>query len=247
MAALELAVSNPLGSLSEFDLGSPLPRLLHALSVKLGYVFHDQSLLRAGLTHGSGKTRDGNYQRLEFLGDRVLGLVIAEALFKQSTHETEGQMSSRHSALVRGEKCTIVGRALQLESHIIVTDGEKKTGVNRIDSVIGDVVEAIIGAIYLDGGLAPAQQFVLTHWAKILTQETVVRKDAKTTVQEWALGRALAIPKYVTVNRDGPEHQPEFTVDLTVGQHAPTQGKGASKRAAEMAAAQEFLIREGIR
>jgi ribonuclease III len=224
-----------------------LPLSLKALSTKLGYDFRDQSLLRASLTHGSGKARDGNYQRLEFLGDRVLGLVIAEALFKQSTNETEGQMSSRHSALVRGETCTIVGRALQLETHIIVTDGEKKTGVNRIDSVIGDVIEAIIGAIYLDGGLVPAQQFVLTHWADILTQETVVRKDAKTTVQEWALGRALAIPKYVTVHREGPEHQPEFTVDLTVGPHAPTQGKGASKRAAEMAAAQEFLTREGIR
>jgi ribonuclease III len=216
------------------------------LSQILGYEFTNAELLRHALTHGNGRVRRDNYQRLEFLGDRVLGLIIAEALFKQSGHETEGEMSNRHSALVRGETCAAVGRALDLGSFIIVAEGEKKTGVHRIDSVVGDVVEALIGAIYLDGGLAAAAAFVHQHWAGFLAQETMVRKDAKTQMQEWALGRALAIPRYETVHRDGPEHQPEFTVALTVGSFPPTQGKGASKRAAEMVAADNFLKREGI-
>ena len=222
-------------------------RALAPLEAKLGHVFSRKDLLVDALTHGSGKARTADYQRLEFLGDRVLGLVMAEALYTTFGGEGEGGMSARHSALVRAETCAAVARELGLDAFITVGATEKKQGLHKSMSVMGDVMEAVIGALHLDGGFAVARRFVLHHWQGALAGQGKVTKDAKTTLQEWALGRGLAIPAYETVARSGPDHAPEFEVRLTVERHGETTGRGTSKRAAEMAAAEIFLTREGVR
>lgn len=228
-------------------LTTPAHKAREGLEHKLGHGFADPALLGHALTHGSGKARKGDYQRLEFLGDRVLGLIIAEALFTTFAGESEGAMSARHSALVRAETCAAVAAAMGLGEFVVVGASERRKGLHQSVSVLGDVMEAVIGALYLDGGLAVAKAFILRHWAEALAGQQVVTKDAKTTLQEWALGRGLAIPAYETLARTGPDHAPEFKVRLTVAGHAETTGQGANKRAAEMAAASAFLAREGVR
>jgi ribonuclease III len=224
-----------------------LARVEEHLEDKVGYHFNDKSLLHAALTHGSSSRKATDYQRLEFLGDRVLSLVIAEAIYLQHTDENEGQMATRHSALVRGDMCAEIGVKLGIGDYIVVGVSEKKKGVQHIRSVVGDVVEALIGAIFLDGGLEPAETFVLRGWAEALGKAQSLEKDPKTFLQEWALGKAFALPRYEITGRTGPEHQPEFTVALSVGKYEIAQGRGPSRQAAEMAAAKSFLSREGLR
>ena len=213
----------------------------------IGYEFRVRELCRTALTHGSRNANRPDYQRLEFLGDRVLSLIIAEELFKRYSDEQEGQMAARLSLLVRGETCAAVGIAMGLDQFILLGPVEKKKGVQRSGSVLGDVVESLIGALYLDGGLDVARGFILKQWEKRINSEPGSLKDAKTIVQEWALGRALPLPHYEVVSREGLEHSPTFTVELRVGPFEVTKGVGASKRASEMAAANEFIAREGIR
>ena len=211
------------------------------LSGRLGYAFKDAQLLEHALTHGSLQKASDTYERLEFLGDRVLGLVIAEALFRQHGGEREGKLAARHSALVRGEVCADVAEKLGLADIVKVGVAEKKLGVNRMRSILGDVMEALIGAIYMDAGMDVAREFVLTHWGELLKKPETARKDAKTFVQEWVLARSTALPLYEVTERSGPEHQPEFTVRLTVGKYGQSEGRGRSKQIAEMAAAQNFI------
>ncbi len=213
----------------------------------LGYHFNDADLCEHALTHGSRQGKRADYQRLEFLGDRVLSLVIAEDLFARFSSEQEGQLAARLSLLVRGETCALVGQKLGLEEFIIVGATEKKKGVHRIASVVGDVVEALIGAIYLDGGLEAARSFILSCWTEMLTKAPADLKDAKTFVQEWALARALPLPQYEVTDRSGLEHAPIFTISLKVGPYENSYGSGASKQAAEMAAAAAFISREALR
>jgi len=217
------------------------------LESQLGHVFRDPAMLQAALTHGSHETARDDYQRLEFLGDRVLSLVIADALYRRFPAEQEGPLAARLSLLVRAETCARVGEALKLDDFIIVGRVEKRKGVQRIVSVLGDVVEALIGALYLDGGMDVARGFVLKYWQAMLEAEPFSLKDAKTFVQEWALGRALALPLYEILRREGLQHAPVFTVGLKVGAFEPVEGKGTSKQLAEMAAAQAFIAREGLR
>jgi ribonuclease III len=213
----------------------------------IGYHFNDPVLCEHALTHGSRQSKRADYQRLEFLGDRVLSLVIADDLFRRFSVEQEGQLAARLSQLVRGETCAAVGQALGLDQFIIVGQVEKSKGVQRIASVLGDVVEALIGALYLDGGLEVARSFILRWWNDLLIKSPADLKDAKTFVQEWALARAMPLPLYEVVGREGPEHAPVFTISLKVGPHDHATGVGASKQAAEMAAATAFIIREGLR
>ena len=221
--------------------------MVHALHSQIGYEFNTAALLEAALTHGSNQARAADYQRLEFLGDRVLSLVIADALYHRFPDEKEGALAARLSLLVRAETCAAVGEALQVDDHIILGAMEKRKGVQRMASVLGDVVEAVIGAIYLDGGMESARQFILKSWNKFLEQDVAELKDAKTFVQEWALARALPLPHYEVSGREGPQHAPQFTIDLKVGDLASVEGKGASKQLAEMAAARGFIAREGLR
>jgi ribonuclease III len=213
----------------------------------LGHVFRDQAFLQSALTHGSHEAGASDYQRLEFLGDRVLSLVVADALYHRYPDEKEGPLAARLSLLVRAETCARVGERLGLESFIILGRVEKRNGVQRMTSVLGDVVEALIGALYLDGGMEVARGFILKQWRPMLEAEPSSLKDAKTFVQEWALGRALPLPHYEILKREGLQHAPVFTVGLTVGSLALAQGQGASKQLAEMAAAQAFIAREGLR
>jgi ribonuclease III len=217
------------------------------LSDGLGYAFKDAKLLDQALTHGSLPKASDNYERLEFLGDRVLGLVIAEALYRQHGGEREGKLAARHSTLVRGEMCADVAEKLGIAEIVKVGVAEKKLGVNKTRSILGDVMEAIIGAIYMDGGMDAAEEFVLTHWSDHLKKPETARKDAKTFVQEWVLARGVTLPVYEVTARSGPEHQPEFTVLLTVGKYGQAEGRGRSKQIAEMAAAQQFIAASGLR
>jgi ribonuclease III len=220
---------------------------LEELSERLGYAFNDMTLVRMALTHGSSHRMAKDYQRLEFLGDRVLGLVMAELLYRQHANEREGQMATRHSSLVKGEVCAEIADQLGLGDFIIVGVTEKRMGVQRVKSVLGDVLEAVIGAVYLDGGLEAARVFIERLWKDVLLRPTALEKDPKTFLQEWALGRAMALPRYEIKARSGPEHAPEFTVALMVGKFLPADGKGASRQSAEMSAARNFLAREGLR
>lgn len=217
------------------------------IAKRLGYSFKDRALLRHALTHASKKGKRGDYERLEFLGDRVLGLVIAEHLFRHHPQATEGFMSARHSGLVRGEACAEAGMAIGLDDFIEMGDSERSKGMNLNATVIGDVMEALIAAIYLDGGLDAARGFILHNWQGILAAPKIAEKDAKTFLQEWALARALPIPAYRIISREGPEHEPVFVVSVEVLGREPTQGTGKSKRIAEQQAAGAFLKRERIR
>ncbi|MFO1033078.1 MAG: ribonuclease III [Hyphomicrobiales bacterium] len=220
---------------------------LQTLCDRLGYAFRDRTLLQQALTHGSSSRKAKDYERLEFLGDRVLSLAVADALFQQHGKEKEGKLAARHSTLVRGEACAEVGRAMGLEDVIRVGDTEKRSGVHRTLSVLGDVVEALIGAVYIDGGYDAAQGVVLRFWAEALKRPETALKDAKTFVQEWGLSKALPLPRYELVGRSGPEHRPQFTVRLALEKHQPVEGTGSTKQAAEMAAASAFIAREGLR
>lgn len=220
---------------------------LARLSDRLGYVFTDSELLHQALTHGSSGRKAKDYERLEFLGDRVLALVIADQLFHSHRKEKEGKLAARHSAIVRGDVCAAVGEAMGLHDFIKVGDTEKKSGVHRMKSVLGDVVEAVIGAIYIDGGLEAARKVILHFWQEPLQHPDTVQKDAKTFVQEWALAKALSLPRYELAGRQGPEHKPQFTVRLHIEKHEEAQGIGPTKQAAEMAAASAFIAREHLR
>ena len=215
--------------------------------VGLGYSFQNPELLQQALSHGSNLHIQESYERLEFLGDRVLSLVIAEYLFKQHGKEREGRLSARHSTLVRGEVCADIADQLGVAEVLLVGTVERKQGVNKMRSVLGDVMEALIGAVYLDGGMQAAEDFILLHWKAMLANPDGAAKDAKTFVQEWALARGKVLPVYELLGRVGPEHRPEFTVKLTVPKKGEAEGQGATKQAAEMAAAMRFIADKGLR
>ncbi len=223
------------------------PARFEDLTARIGYRFNDQDLLVEALTHGSTQTHQGNYQRLEFLGDRVLGLIISEHLFRTYPGHGEGELTAIHSGLVRGRSCAAAGDTIGLSDLVIIGTGERAKGMNLNRTLLGDAMEALIAAIYLDGGFEPARAFVLKAWNTLLDHPAMAAKDAKTFLQEWALARALPIPAYTIVSRDGPEHEPVFAVSVEVKGMAPALGSGSTKRGAEMKAADNFLKREGIR
>ena len=223
------------------------PTQFEEISALLGYRFRDKSLLVRALTHGSSAKRHGDYQRLEFLGDRVLGLAIAEYLFRTNPQQNEGDLSAALSILVRGEACAIAGDTIQLASLVVLGSNEKAKGMHLNRTVQGDVMEALVAAIYLDGGLEEARGFVERTWEPQLRHPERMVKDAKTFLQEWALARALPIPAYRIVSREGLEHEPVFVVAVEIRGRLPAEGTAKSKRAAEQDAADLFLKREGIR
>jgi ribonuclease-3 len=218
------------------------------LAERLGYVFKDRELLRHALTHASSRRRHAHYERLEFLGDRVLGLIIAEVLFRGHPSEREGEMSARHSLLVCGAACAEAGRFAGIQDFILMGSNEQAKGLHLSNGVIGDVMEALIAAVFLDGGLAEARAFILRFWKPQLDLKArTITKDAKTYLQEWVLARALPIPAYRQVSRSGPEHAPHFVVAVEVQGFAAVEGEGPAKRLAEQDAAGNFLKREKIR
>lgn len=220
-------------------LGAPL----RAIEDRLGHRFADPSLLLRALTHGSRAGREGDNQRLEFLGDRVLGLVIAEALLAADPQAAEGAIAPRLNALVRGETCAAVAREIDLGSGLKLGRSEMLTGGRRKEALLADAMEAVIAAIYLDAGLEAARAAVLRLWGPRIAAAPRDARDAKTALQEWAQGRGLQPPAYMLLAREGPDHAPVFTVEARLPTGEAEQATAPTKRAAEHAAAAALLKR----
>jgi ribonuclease-3 len=220
------------------------------LEARLGYRFADPELLERALTHSSavspGKRIAQSYQRLEFLGDRVLGLVVADLLYRRLPKANEGELSRSLNALVRKETCAAIARRLELGPEMILGDSEARTGGAQKDAILGDVTEAIIGAVYCDGGLGRAYELIERLFGDQIGIANSDRADAKTTLQEWAQGRGLDPPAYVETARRGPDHAPEFTIAIRLDGFEPLSATGPSKKLAEHKAAEAFLLREKV-
>jgi ribonuclease-3 len=216
-----------------------------ALASFAEYEFTRPELLTEALTHPSAARRRGSarrgYERLEFLGDRVLGLIVAELLWRRFPNEAEGELTRRHTHLVRREALAEVAKAVGLGPRIIVSAGEDAAGVRHNPSVLADVCEAVIAALYIDGGLPAARNFVERWWETRLAALGAPPRDPKTALQEWAQARGLPLPAYRTVATEGPAHRRRFTVTVGVEGLPPATATGSSKRAAETAAAAAAL------
>lgn len=215
----------------------------------LGYEFISRSLLDEALTHPSISMQRGggsdiifNYERLEFLGDTVLALIVAELLINKYPFEREGALAKRHSGLVHGEALAEIAEKIGISDYIKMTSGEAASGGRYNRSNMENVLEAIIGAIYMDGGIEPAKYFIETHWHKAIEEMVEPPKDAKTALQEWAQGNGLPIPVYDVVKTSGPAHEPHFLVRVTVKGYEPVEASGGSKKKAEKAAAEILLV-----
>jgi ribonuclease-3 len=221
------------------------------LEQKLGYKFKNEPLLECALTHASvrgGKPSRADNERLEFVGDRVLGLAIAGFLNATFPAAKEGELARRYNALVRGETCARIGRDLQIGSRLVLSDAESSSGGREKETILADAVEAILGAIFIEAGFDTARDAVLRLWAPLLTEQKpqMAAADPKTALQEWAQGRGLTLPQYSVVSREGPDHAPLFTAEVRIRSLDPARGEGASKRLAEQAAAAQLLEREGV-
>jgi ribonuclease-3 len=225
-----------------------MPRASHPLEAVLGHDFVDQNLLAEALTHSSHgpAIRKPTYERLEFLGDRVLGLVVAEMLLNHFPGEEEGALARRHSALVMGETLARIGGGIGLSAHVIMSRGEDEAGGRNKPNLLADVLEAVIAALYLDGGLEVAAEFIKKHWRPLMDGTPTPPQDAKTALQEWVQGQGKPLPDYELMSRTGPDHVPLFTVRARAADAQPETATGPSKRAAEQAAAKAVLIRAGV-
>ncbi|MCB5203396.1 ribonuclease III [Neorhizobium sp. T786] len=213
----------------------------------IGYEFVDKQWLDRALTHAStGSAKAANYERLEFLGDRVLGLCVAELLFKRFRTAAEGELSVRLNQLVSADTCAQVADELELHRYIRTGSDVKKLTDKRMQNVRADVVESMIAALYLDGGLEAARIFILRNWEERAARADGARRDAKTELQEWAHAKFGLTPSYRIDDRAGPDHDPRFTVTVEVKGVAPETGVDRSKRAAEQVAATKMLERERV-
>jgi len=221
-----------------------------ALEQRIGYGFRDKALLERALTHISalsgGATRVNSYQRLEFLGDHVLGLVISDMLYRAFPRANEGELSRRLADLVRKETCAEVARAMDLGSALKLGNSESHAGGRLRATILADACEALVGAVHSDGGYMAAEELVGRFWKERMLKPLRPLRDPKTMLQEWAQARGLPTPAYREVARSGPDHNPEFRVAVQLPAFAPAEGMGRSKRAAEQAAAAAMLAREGV-
>jgi len=243
-----MAVRHPLRPPLQRDQLAPSPAGgRERLESALGHRFTASSLLDQALTHRSAFTARGpvpeGYERLEFLGDRVLGLVVAELLLERYPREQEGELTRRHTALVRRDALVRVARLIGLGEHLRLSKGEAEAGGRDNPGVLADALEAVLAALYLDGGLVAARRFIERYWDPLMAEDREPPRDAKTALQEWAQGAGLPLPVYDTVAIEGPSHEPSFTIAVTVEGGAPAIAKGRSKRAAEQLAAEALLAR----
>jgi ribonuclease-3 len=218
---------------------------LDAAAAALDHAFGRPELLREALTHASARTGRRSYERFEFLGDRVLGLVIAHMLHDGFPGEDEGALAKRLAALVQRQALARVGTELDIGALIEMSRGEEDTGGRANPAILADAMEALIAALYLDGGLGVAEGFIRRHWSAMMEAMETPPQDAKTELQEWAQGAGLPLPCYTTIGEQGPAHDPVFEVEVTVDGQAPITGTGRSKRAAEQAAAGALLAKVG--
>ncbi len=207
----------------------------------LGHEFADPDLIDRALTHGSATRVPGDsYQRLEFLGDRVLGCVVAGLLYGRHD-EPEGRLTARLHAMVEGPANARVARGWGAEALIAMEPVSRTKGLADSDNVLGDVAEALVAAVYLDGGWVAAEQLVTRHWGPMMAADQPFLVDPKSNLQTWALKRRLGMPDYVVIDRQGPDHAPVFTVEVTVRGQPPAHGTGRSRQEAEKAAATILL------
>ncbi|MDD9910920.1 MAG: ribonuclease III [Ahrensia sp.] len=219
------------------------------LERRIGHSFNSYERLLRALTHSSATARTdtaSNYQRLEFLGDRVLGLCVAELLFETFPTSPEGELAVRSSALVSGRTCAEIADEIGLPEFIHAGTDVKHLSSKKMRSVRADVLEALIAAIYLDAGLEAARKFVARYWQKRLHRAGAGTPDSKTALQEWTHANFEATPVYSVAKRSGPDHEPVFTVEVSFKGGTGEQGVGRSKRAAEQQAAKRVLVREGV-
>lgn len=220
---------------------------LEIFAARIDYQFRDASLLRLALTHASARTSAdaADNERLEFLGDRVLGLAVSELLITRFTSAPEGELARRYNRLVRAETCAAVALEWGLGPLLNMSAAEAESGGRGKKTILSDACEAVLGAVFIDGGYQPASGLVERWWTQHLG-ELAIPHDAKSALQEWAQGHRLALPRYVGIARTGPDHAPRFTTEVRIDGLLPVRGEGASKRAAEQAAAHAMLLREGV-
>ncbi len=221
---------------------------VRALEQRVGYKFKDPALLKRALTHASStyETGEPNNERLEFLGDRVLGLLVADALMRIYPNADEGGLASRLNALVRRETCADIAQNIELGTFLILAESEIRAGGREKMAILANGCEALMGAIYLDGGLSAAGSFFDTFWSARIEDLAIPPQDAKTALQEWSQGQGLPAPSYRIIERQGPDHKPEFKVEVSLPDLATSMGQGASKKVAEREAALAMLVREGV-
>ncbi|MBT5767738.1 MAG: ribonuclease III [Kordiimonadaceae bacterium] len=208
----------------------------------LGYSFKDESLIREALTHPSLEGTP-SYQRLEFIGDRVLGLAIAAWMFELHPNADEGGLASRHTNLVRREACAKIAADLNLGDFIHMAKSSEDTGGRKRETIIADVCESVIGAIYLEAGYLEAEKIIRKFWHEMAHNVKVAKRDAKTRLQELVQSRGKSTPVYTTIDKKGPDHQPTFTIVVSVQGEGEETAKGFSKRDAEQLAAEKILKR----
>lgn len=222
---------------------------LKDLCARLGHEFSDPALLKVALTHASaraGACPHEDNERLEFLGDRVLGLAIAELLADSFPKAREGELARWFNHLVRAETCAEIAQEWELGTFILMSGGEAGSGGRSKKTILANACEAVLGAIFADGGYDSARAVVHRFWQPQLDMLELAAPDAKSLLQEWAQGRRLPLPRYLEVAREGPDHAPRFTAEVQIDGVAPERGTGANKRAAEQAAALAMLVREGV-
>jgi ribonuclease III len=220
---------------------------LRALEARIGHVFADRSLAAAALTHisaATGRNRE-TYQRLEFLGDRVLGLAVSGMLYEAFPEAGEGELSRRLAGLVRKESCAEVALAWGVDSYVRLGEIEQQIRTPNL-AILGDVCESIIGAVFLDAGYEAAKAVVIAAFGERMHAPGRPLRDPKTALQEWAQARGLPTPLYRETARSGPDHAPEFTISVEVAGYRNAEAKGLAKRLAEQAAAAAFIARESI-
>ena len=222
-----------------------------ALEERIGYQFADKAMLERALTHisalsGGPQKRSESYQRLEFLGDHVLGLVISDMLFRAFPKANEGELSRRLADLVRKETCAEVAKAMDLGPALKLGNSESHAGGRLRSTILADACEGLVGAVFVDGGYAAAETLIGKFWKERMLKPLRPLRDPKTMLQEWAQGRGLPTPAYRELARTGPHHDPEFRVAVVLPDRPPAEGMGSSKRAAEQAAAAAMLPRVGV-
>ena len=220
-----------------------------ALEERIGYHFADKTLLERAVTHisaASGGARVNSYQRLEFLGDHVLGLVISDMLYRAFPRANEGELSRRLADLVRKETCADVARAIDVGPALSLGSSESQAGGRLRATILADACEALVGAVYLDGGYSAAEGCIARFWKERMLKPPRPLRDPKTMLQDWAQARGLPTPAYRELARTGPHHNPKFRVAVELPDRPAAEGQGSSKRAAEQAAAAEMLAAVGV-
>ena len=216
--------------------------LAAALAERIGHRFADLSLAQTALTHSSAAGAKANNERMEFLGDRVLGLVVTDLLYRAYPDAPQGELAVRFSQLVSGDTCAAVAQEIGLDAMIRADAGLRAHGGRKSRNVLADALEALIAAVYLDAGIEAARAVILRHWRDRIDQVDADARDAKTALQEWAQARGEAPPAYIEITRDGPPHAPVFTIEARLEDGRSARASAGSKRAAEQESARVLLL-----